>query len=382
VLESGREAANGCKRPFEANNHDQLAQKIRNASVPFPLTNPPVSNPCIHAIGCLIERDRKYRIGAASFESFTDCPFFRTIDFVQLEAKKLDPIFIPSSEKTNFDATYDLEELLLEEAPLEARARRQRPRDQLKDDATKAEIRADELHRMIERLFEPFDYTLANYDKGPRSDRTESPSDSGPLPTDWPMNQAITPTTSGSRMAPHSSSQAGIAVPAKPAVENFSLPRPATTGSGGSGGKYAAAQASDENRSANDSPNGSPPLPVLDLPGKTAPRSVPKDYFPDYGTAEHGQGTSRTRSTSRGAAARSRSNNNSRNSPPKGAKPWVVEENQQGRPEADALLRAADDKRPSGMLAFLSRKKGRDRSPKAKERGVLGKEGARQVVQP
>lgn len=38
--------------------------------------------------------------------------------------------------------------------------------------------------------------------------------------------------------------------------------------------------------------------------------------------------------------------------------------------------------RPAGMLGFLSRKKGRDRSPKAKEkeRGVLGKEGARVVI--
>lgn len=36
----------------------------------------------------------------------------------------------------------------------------------------------------------------------------------------------------------------------------------------------------------------------------------------------------------------------------------------------------------AGMLGFLSRKKGRDRSPKAKEkeRGVLGKEGARVVI--
>jgi serine/threonine kinase 32 len=40
---------------------------------------------------------------------------------------------------------------------------------------------------------------------------------------------------------------------------------------------------------------------------------------------------------------------------------------------------AAADK-PSGMLGFLSRKKGRDRSPKAKERGVLGKEGARVII--
>jgi len=36
--------------------------------------------------------------------------------------------------------------------------------------------------------------------------------------------------------------------------------------------------------------------------------------------------------------------------------------------------------RPNGMLGFLTRKKGRQRSPKPMEAGVLGKEGARVVV--
>ena len=36
--------------------------------------------------------------------------------------------------------------------------------------------------------------------------------------------------------------------------------------------------------------------------------------------------------------------------------------------------------KPSGMLGFLGRKRGRDRSPKPMEPGVLGKEGARVVV--
>lgn len=40
----------------------------------------------------------------------------------------------------------------------------------------------------------------------------------------------------------------------------------------------------------------------------------------------------------------------------------------------------AQRQKPSGMLGFLSRKKGRERSPKARERGVLGKEGARAIV--
>ena len=115
------------------------------------------------AIQHLLEKDRSKRIGAIDFESFISDPFFRPIDFEALVAKELQPIFVPSSDKTNFDATYDLEELLLEEAPLEARARRQKPRAELKDDATEKEIRTDELHRMIETLFEPFDYTTVRY---------------------------------------------------------------------------------------------------------------------------------------------------------------------------------------------------------------------------
>ena len=156
--------ANLPQRPFEAHNHDKLEKEILKAQPNYPVTQPPVSMSCLHAISSLLEKDVKKRIGAISFESFTDNPFFREIDFVLLEAKRIPPIFVPSSEKTNFDATYDLEELLLEEAPLEARARRQKPRAQLKDDATDKEIRDEELHRMIETLFEPFDYTHAPFD--------------------------------------------------------------------------------------------------------------------------------------------------------------------------------------------------------------------------
>lgn len=100
-----------------------------------------------------------------TWTSFTNNRFFQMIDFEGLERKELEPVFVPSADKTNFDATYDLEELLLEEAPLEARARRQKPREKLKDDATEKEIREEELYRTIERDFQPFDYTVAAYSK-------------------------------------------------------------------------------------------------------------------------------------------------------------------------------------------------------------------------
>lgn len=152
------------KRPFDGRGYEALAENIKAANPRYWVTQPPVSMPCLHAISSLLEKDKKKRIGAAGFETFTSNPFFQAIDFVALEKKQIPPVFVPSGEKTNFDATYDLEELLLEEAPLEARARRQKPRAELKDDATDKEKREHELHRMIETMFEPFDYTTTNYE--------------------------------------------------------------------------------------------------------------------------------------------------------------------------------------------------------------------------
>jgi len=107
----------------------------------------------------LLTRNLSDRIGANGFENYMNHPFFHPINFEQLEKLEIPPIFVPSTEKTNFDATYDLEELLLEESPLEARMKHQKPRPALKVDATPREKRTDELHRMIEQYFEPFDYT-------------------------------------------------------------------------------------------------------------------------------------------------------------------------------------------------------------------------------
>ena len=47
---------------------------------------------------------------------------------------------------------------------------------------------------------------------------------------------------------------------------------------------------------------------------------------------------------------------------------------------ADAKLEVVGHKPSGGMLSFLGRKKGRGHSPKPQERGILGKEGARVVI--
>jgi serine/threonine kinase 32 len=63
---------------------------------------------------------------------------------------------------------------------------------------------------------------------------------------------------------------------------------------------------------------------------------------------------------------------------------WPTLTEQNSTLPADALegVIARESKGGSGMLGFLSRKRGRDRSPKPKDPGILGKYGARQILNP
>ncbi|KAF1911291.1 kinase-like domain-containing protein [Ampelomyces quisqualis] len=349
------------KRPFEASSHDSLAAKISKGEPTYPVTSPPVSMPCLHAISSLLEKNRTKRIGAIGFETFLDNPFFRPLDFEALERKEITPIFIPSSDKTNFDATYDLEELLLEEAPLEARARRQKPREALKDDATEQEIRAEELHRMIEALFEPFNYTTMA-DQRPIAIAVTDPVDSvGGSRTSNQSNSENTPASVTSQPDPWG----------RPLATNTSQDiDPQTTRS------TATA------RSATQSLSGSPPLEATTLvhirnaDSPSSHRGERADYFPVNASDKTTPSFSRPmnnrprgsqRSTSMGGGVQVVLNETGS---------WSEMANQ-----SSALVQKPQAaEKPSGMLGFLSRKKGRDRSPKAKERGVLGKEGARVII--
>ncbi|KAF7185259.1 Serine/threonine-protein kinase 32A [Pseudocercospora fuligena] len=370
------------KRPFEANHHDALAQAIVKADPPFPVTSPPVSMPCLHAISSLLEKNKSLRIGAAAWESFTDNPFFREIDFEALERKEYEPVFCPSSEKTNFDATYDLEELLLEEAPLEARARKQKPRAELREDATQQEIRADELHRMIETMFEPFNYTTVPQDRSPIPTSTTEQTSSS--------SRSVSRQNTRDRDAP---SQIDPAL-AKYLEKTKSIPTPRSQTPG----------SASRTRSSTHSPDGSPPLPAAALEmGATVTGPVSTEYFqpptsdpssklpptsePMNGprrviryedTAPPPQTPPKTsrprgamRSTSQGGGVQVVLNEQGSWSDMANQSQNIVAQNDQGRNE-----------RPSGMLGFLRKSKGRDRSPKAKEkeRGVLGKEGARVII--
>ncbi|KIV91995.1 hypothetical protein PV10_06477 [Exophiala mesophila] len=321
------------KRPFEGKTHDELAESITAANPHYFITKPPVSMPCMHAMTSLIERDRRRRIGATGFESFTSHPFFQPINFEALERKQIPPIFVPSSEKTNFDATYDLEELLLEEAPLEARARKQKPRAELRNDATSREIREDELHRMIETMFEPFDYTLASYDV------SAAAAVEGTVPDEDPqlVATAAQPASLSNPVSPEGSP------PLSPTTASIPI----------SNENYPPL----EGLKASNHPEARP------APG--ASKSFSRPLPPQRPSAA-------TRQTSKGGGVH-----------------MVLDESGSWTNLADQSMPAGMeggdsntkyDKAGGSMLGFLSRKKGRDRSPKPKEAGVLGKIGARHII--
>lgn len=373
------------KRPFDANNPDALAQTIMRADVKFPTTSPAVSMPCLHAISSLLERNKTKRIGAASWESFIDNPFFRDIDFEALERKEIEPVFCPSSEKTNFDATYDLEELLLEEAPLEARARRQKPRAELREDATQQEIRAEELHKMIDTMFEPFNYTLLPQQRDPASEGLASIDQSF---TGIPFSHSASTERNRDRAKTNEygvsdRTRSGPSSRSETPLNHLARSRPSA-------------------RSPNGSPPGSPPLsptrypakstvPSYQLPPQTnnyyqTPTSNPSATKPNRTKQPpHDQSSSsiQNRSHRRPGNFRSTSLGGGLQVDLESKQSWndLNSQGQSGASSPDETTKRSD--KASGVIAFFNRRKGRDRSPrpgKERERGVLGKEGARVIV--
>ena len=314
------------KRPFEGKTHDELVDNICAAKAKWHVCKPPVSMPCLHAMTALLEKDTRKRIGATGFDTFTGHHFFDPLNFENLEKKLVPPIFIPSSEKTNFDATYDLEELLLEEAPLEARARKQKPRAELRQDATTKEIREDELHRMIETMFEPFDYTLATYEQ----------SAAAALEADKTL-AAIDP-------------------------------------------QKTMSQPQSKNQSQTTTPDGTPPISPSQPPAHGRP-----DQLPDVEELRAALPARVSGPLQPTSFSRPRPQLTSRQTSKSGGAQMVLDEHGSWSSLADQTApvdnTAGREGRDGGsVLGFLRGKKTRERSPKPKESGVLGKAGFRQII--
>ncbi|KAH6843049.1 kinase-like domain-containing protein [Chaetomium sp. MPI-CAGE-AT-0009] len=352
------------KRPFEGNSESSLSTVIQAARPKFPVTNPPVSLPCMYAIKDALDADRNKRLGS-TWESFTQHEFFSCIDFVALERKEIEPVFVPSSEKTNFDATYDLEELLLEEAPLEARARRQKPRERLKDDATDKEIREDELYRMIDTDFRPFDYTVAAYKKITQQQEALA---TGP-DSSTSNNANLQPQALTTDEATPSPTTTNGATTSRPSNENNNTPTATNANTNASKQKQQQRRGNPPGR-----PAPLPPYPQsYNTPtpgngGRSGRAFVPGMVVssPAGGVQVTLDGGSSWSDLARQDATLPADASGANNEPGGGGK--------------DGGSGGSGSGSGGGVFGFLRGKKGRGNSPKPKERGVLGKEGARVVL--
>ncbi|WWC61115.1 uncharacterized protein I303_103693 [Kwoniella dejecticola CBS 10117] len=142
------------KRPFRGRTNTALTNSILNEHLLWPDDAPgKCSSDGMHAIKSFLDRDPNkrlgYRPGGGGFEDIKAHPWFRNIDWDQLYKKEVVPPFEPDSKRANFDATHELEELLLEENPLKARKRKE---------GQDLEMMSPEM-RMMEEHFKIFDYT-------------------------------------------------------------------------------------------------------------------------------------------------------------------------------------------------------------------------------
>ncbi|KAL7749558.1 hypothetical protein RI367_005114 [Sorochytrium milnesiophthora] len=113
------------ERPFAGRTSEELAQLVSFADTPWAREcSPELKAFVLH----LLEKEAHNRLGCDEFGPLAvkEHPLFRSIEWDKMVARQLPPPFIPATETLNFDARYELEDILLEDMPLVPRARRQK----------------------------------------------------------------------------------------------------------------------------------------------------------------------------------------------------------------------------------------------------------------
>lgn len=150
------------KRPFRSKTNDGLTHAIIHDEVVLPTKEEKaVSDPLRDLLLAFMTRDISKRIGtvgAGGFDALKEHPFLKSLDWPLVLDKKYPPTFVPDPKKANFDATHELEELLLEDNPLKARPRKKKTERIPKEKETPEQ----RLNRIMDDNFIVFDYTKVN----------------------------------------------------------------------------------------------------------------------------------------------------------------------------------------------------------------------------
>ncbi|CCM02550.1 uncharacterized protein FIBRA_04653 [Fibroporia radiculosa] len=177
------------RRPFRGKTNGDLTHSIAKDQLRFPEdAESKCSKAGMQALKMFLERDPAKRMGWKTnegMEALRRHPWFQSIDWETLEEKTQISPFIPDSKKANFDASHELEELLLEDNPLKARQRKVQDINNLS-----AEM------RQMEEQFTSYDFKKMQrrsyYPQNQQIISTVTASSSGPA-----YSRPVTPMTIG-----------------------------------------------------------------------------------------------------------------------------------------------------------------------------------------
>ncbi|KAG2011552.1 AGC/NDR protein kinase, variant 2 [Coprinopsis cinerea AmutBmut pab1-1] len=117
------------RRPFRGRTNSDLTYSISKDPLKWPEdAEKKCSRAGMQVLRGFLERDPSKRLGCKpdgeGFQELKRHPWMKPIDWDTLETKEQLPPFTPDQKKANFDASHELEELLLEDNPLKAKARK------------------------------------------------------------------------------------------------------------------------------------------------------------------------------------------------------------------------------------------------------------------
>ncbi|KAI0793954.1 kinase-like protein [Fomes fomentarius] len=187
------------RRPFRGKTNSDLTHSISKDSLRFPEdAESRCSRAGIQALKGFLERDPTRRLACKpngeGFDELRKHPWFSNIDWNTLETKQQTAPFIPDSKKANFDASHELEELLLEDNPLRAKQRKERDISSLSAEMRQMEeqFTSYDFKKMQRRSYYPQTQIISTVTSstGPASSRPVTPMTIGNDGTqDYPFNQ-------------------------------------------------------------------------------------------------------------------------------------------------------------------------------------------------
>ncbi|KAK9456695.1 kinase-like domain-containing protein [Dipodascopsis uninucleata] len=149
------------RRPFPSNDEEELIAQIVSASPPYSRTKPALSSDIIAAVKGFLEPNASLRLGATGIDEVFSMPFFSQYDVIGLEKRMYSPVFVPPQNVSNFDMSHDIEEWLLEFAPLDGYGGGRSSRGGKSSRGNQDKSREQEMNRMIETMFPDYDYATA-----------------------------------------------------------------------------------------------------------------------------------------------------------------------------------------------------------------------------